>query len=132
MSGFDTGWADTTVLVASPDGPPPRSVTTLAIEIARLQAPVGTWNRFVTIVVLEDETTAGLGAVVLESVAMVHDRIAGNWTESQTVTMPRWYNTAKCLRRIFSVIVSVLRGNPPKGKHYLSMIHRRGRSLSPP
>ena len=61
-----------TGLPGSGVGLPPAAVTTLAIEIARLQAPVGTSNRFVKIVLLEDETLATLDVVELMDIVKAH------------------------------------------------------------
>ena len=66
ISGFDTGWANTTVPVSSAEMPPP-SVPNLAIETARLQALVGTSKRSVVTVVLEDEAAAVIKGVVMLS-----------------------------------------------------------------
>ena len=72
ISGFDKGWANTTVPVSSAERPPP-SVPNLAIETARLQALVGISKRSVVTVILEDETAAGaLGAAVIKGVVMLN------------------------------------------------------------
>lgn len=63
ISGLDMGWANTTVPVSSAGGPA-TSGPNPAIEIARLQALVGTLKRSVVTVILEEEAVVGaLGAV---------------------------------------------------------------------
>lgn len=70
ISGLDIGWANTRVPVSSAGGPA-LSVANLAIETARLQAPVGTAKRSVVTVILEDDAAMGaLGAVMTKGVVI--------------------------------------------------------------
>ena len=75
ISGFDTGRAKTALPVSLAVEPPPPAPA-LAIERARLQAPVETSMRFVKVVTREGEAaTAVAGAVVIKGVAIAdgHD-----------------------------------------------------------
>lgn len=72
MSGLDIGCGSTRVPISSAEGLP-TAVPSLAIEMARLQAPVGISKRFVVTVILKDEAAAAaLEAVVIKGVVMVH------------------------------------------------------------
>ena len=73
MSGLETGWGKTRIPVSSAGGPA-LLVPNLAIETARLQAPVGTPKRSVVTGTLEEDAAVGaLGAVMTEGV-VISDR----------------------------------------------------------